>query len=237
MRSVRVIVTCEHGGNRVPKEIAHLFAGRDTLLASHRGYDRGALDLAQRFAQTFSAPLIAATTTRLVIDMNRSRARRSLFSEITRPLPPETREALIARFLAAHRERVRAAVAEAVADGYVAVQLAAHTFAPVVRGRRRRADAALLYDPARATERAFCATVKACLKQTAPRLRVMRNNPFLGKNEGLNAWLRRRFTERDYLGIEVELNQRFLRRGPEDWRRARDDLIRGLVMAIGEHRF
>ena len=45
-----LLVTCEHGGNRVPKEYRRLFAGWEPVLASHRGYDPGALTLARELA-------------------------------------------------------------------------------------------------------------------------------------------------------------------------------------------
>ena len=35
------IVTCEHGGNRIPAPYRPLFRGQKALLDSHRGYDPG----------------------------------------------------------------------------------------------------------------------------------------------------------------------------------------------------
>ena len=63
-----LIITCEHGGNEVPAEYGSLFAGHEALLPTHRGWDAGALMLAQQLATAFDAPLFAATTTRLLID-------------------------------------------------------------------------------------------------------------------------------------------------------------------------
>ena len=37
MRNPTLLLTCEHGGNRVPEEFRALFAGQETLLAGHRG--------------------------------------------------------------------------------------------------------------------------------------------------------------------------------------------------------
>ena len=44
------LVTCEHGGNDIPPRYAPLFRGRRALLASHRGYDPGALVTARALA-------------------------------------------------------------------------------------------------------------------------------------------------------------------------------------------
>ena len=62
-----LLVTCEHGGNRVPKRYRRLFAGWESVLASHRGYDPGALTLARELARAFDAPLVASTVTRLLV--------------------------------------------------------------------------------------------------------------------------------------------------------------------------
>ena len=38
-----LVITCEHGGNRIPVPYRDLFRGQQRQLASHRGYDPGAL--------------------------------------------------------------------------------------------------------------------------------------------------------------------------------------------------
>jgi len=43
MRTDRLVLTCEHGGNRVPAAYRALFEGAEALLATHAGYDIGAL--------------------------------------------------------------------------------------------------------------------------------------------------------------------------------------------------
>ena len=42
---------------------------------------------------------------------------------------------------------------------------------------------------------------------SAPELRVRRNYPYAGKGDGLTSYLRRRFAQSDYVGIELEINQ------------------------------
>jgi len=73
------IITCEHGGNRIPASYRQLFRGQRALLDSHRGYDPGALVMATTLAGTFRAPLVASTTSRLLIDLNRSMGIRNSF--------------------------------------------------------------------------------------------------------------------------------------------------------------
>ena len=72
--------TVEHGDNKIPAEYAPLFVGQESVLASHRGYDPGAGELAVRFSTRFHAPYEHAEICRLLVDQNRSiQNRRALF--------------------------------------------------------------------------------------------------------------------------------------------------------------
>jgi len=202
-----VLVTCEHGGNHVPRRYRRLFEGQAPLLASHRGWDAGALLLAQRLAGELRAPLIAARTTRLLVDLNRSPRHPALFSAITRGLGAAERAELLARYYAPYVESVASKVAAEIDAGRRVIHLSAHSFVPVLHGRRRRADVGLLYDPQRAGERVLSIRWRAALLALAPGLTVRRNYPYRGTADGLTTALRRRFAAARYVGIEVELNQ------------------------------
>lgn len=47
----------------------------------------------------------------------------------------------------------------------------------------------------------------------APGLRLRRNHPYRGRGDGLTAWLRQHHPDAAYVGIELELNQRFVLQG------------------------
>jgi len=203
-----LLLTCEHGGNRVPPAFAALFRGRGAraLLDSHRGFDPGALDAARRLARATGAPLLAATTTRLLVDPNRSATNPAVFSARTRGLPRAEREALLARFHAPHRRRVREAIDRLARPGRGVLHVAVHSFTPRLRGERRDFDLGLLYDPARPPERALARRWVERLAAAAPTLRVRRNAPYRGASDGLTTALRRELGP-GYLGIELELSQ------------------------------
>lgn len=209
-RALRPLVTAEHGGNRVPDPFLPLFAGHAGLLASHRGWDPGSADLAGALAEALSAAFFVATITRLLVDLNRSEHNPRVFSEVTSALPPEDRERLLEIFHRPHRQRVTDHVAGEIEKGFDVLHLGVHSFTPVLAGAVRRADLALLYDPARPAERALVGEWVGGLKARLPDLRIMRNDPYRGTSDGLTTTLRKRFADPRYLGIEIEVNQRLV---------------------------
>lgn len=103
----RLVLSCEHGGCEVPAAFRPLFRGQDRLLKSHRGYDPGALDLAEHLAKDLSAPLIASTVTRLLVELNHSLGHPRLFSSLTQSLDAAARQAVLREFCEPHRTFVK----------------------------------------------------------------------------------------------------------------------------------
>lgn len=208
--SFRFVVSCEHGGREVPDDYRPLFEGAEAVLRSHRGWDPGALPLARDLARGLRAPLFASTTTRLLVDLNRSAGHRRVFSEFTRSLPPTERREILERYHAPYREAVAEAVERRVGGGGTVVHLSVHSFTPVLDGRERRTELALLYDPGRGPERELAARWVTALRELLPDRVIRRNHPYRGKADGLTTWLRRRFAPPDYVGIEIEVGQGLL---------------------------
>lgn len=232
-RAPGLLITCEHGGNRVPLAWSPLFRGSRALLDSHRGWDPGALVLARELARRFDAPIHAATTTRLLVDLNRSEHHRALLSRITRRLGPEEREVILARHYRPHRAAVERELRALLARHGSVVHVAVHSFAPVLGGKVRRADIGLLYDPRRPFEAAIARAWKAALLARDPRRIVRANYPYRGISDGLTTSMRRNLGAR-YAGLELELNQR-LPLGPiAPWRRLRG--VIGATLAQILHR-
>ena len=203
-----LVITCEHGGNHIPAVYRPLFEGQDAVLQSHRGFDAGALKMAQTLAAAFGAPLVSATVSRLLVDLNRSTHNRTLHAEEVRRLPATQRQEILTRFYQPYRIRAEQAIRQAIADNGAVIHLSSHSFTPELDGRLRKADIGLLYDPRGAGEVALCQHWKAALAATAPQLTVRRNYPYAGKGDGLTAWLRRCLTPDVYIGVELEINQK-----------------------------
>ncbi len=202
------------------------------MLASHRGYDPGALMLARALARAFHAPLVASTVTRLLVELNRSPGHAQLHSDITRRLPRSEKVRIAARYYEPYRREVERRVAAAVAARRPVIHISAHSFVPVLNGRTRDADVGLLYDPGNPEERAFCARWHRSLAERAARLRVRRNYPYRGYADGLTTYLRRQYGRRGYLGVEIEVNQKHVLAGGRQWRMLRELLVQSAAETI-----
>ncbi len=234
----RLVVSCEHGGNRVPRRYAAWFLGGEAALGSHRGYDPGALALARRLARAAGAPLHYATTTRLLVELNRSVTHRDLFSPFVAGASREEKERIIRRYYRPYRDRITKRIAGSAARGLRTLHVGVHSFTPVWEGREREIDVALLYDPARPLERAVCGRWLAALRDSAPDLRLRRNAPYRGTDDGLTTHLRRTFAPDVYLGVELEVSQELLAPGARARRRVsrvvEESLRRVLAGEVGE---
>ena len=235
-RRSQLVITCEHGGREVPRDHAALFLGWEALLDSHRGWDAGALEIGRRMADAFGAPLHVATTTRLLVDLNRSIGHRQLFSEVTRALPRAGRQEIVDRHYRPHRQAVEAEIAHLIASGRRVVHVASHSFTPTLGNVTRRADVAWLYDPRRPGEVAFAQAWMQAFAQLAPDLRLRRNYPYRGRGDGLTAALRRRHPDPVYVGIELEVNQRLVERRAAPWERLNTMLVDSLEKALAARR-
>lgn len=227
-----LMITCEHGGNRVPASYRHLFRSCRTLLESHRGFDTGALVMAKALARNFSAPLLTSTVSRLVVDLNRSIGHRNLHVDAIRTLPAAIRQEIIEHYYHPYRTDAERLVAQGIARRGRVIHISCHSFISSLNGVVRDADIGLLYDPARQGESALCALWKSVLKAVAPDLKVRRNFPYQGRNDGLTATLREEFPADAYIGIELELNQKNLVAPRRQWTALRQCVINSLETAL-----
>lgn len=214
----RVVITCEHAGNRIPVRYRRFFRGSGALIQSHRGWDGGALAMARTLSRGLRAPLFASSVSRLVVDLNRSPGHRQLFSPMMRHAARGIREEALERYYRPFRRRVEQRIASWIARGACVLHISSHSFDPVLKGKRRNADIGLLYDPARRSEASFCLRWQEALAKSAPALKVRRNYPYSGKSDGFTKAMRLRFPARAYAGVELEVNQRHFVGGGRHWR-------------------
>lgn len=202
------------------------------MLRSHRGWDPGALRCARQLSAALDAPLLPFAFTRLLVDANRSPGNPAVFSPWSRRLDAEARATLLATWHRPHWRRVEAAVQRGVRRSGRVLHVAVHSFTPRLRGGERRFDVGLLYDPRRPGERQLAADWRVALGLVQPELRVRRNAPYRGRDDGLTRALRRRFPPGRYLGFELELSQAWLARPGPAAARALDALGETLAAVL-----
>lgn len=207
-----LVVTCEHATHRVPVGLRPAFRGRGALLKSHRGWDPGALAVSERVAASLAAPLFVGEVSRLVIELNRSVDSPSLFSVVTKGLDDGTRAEIIARHYTPWRVAVKEHLERHAREGTV-LHLSVHSFTPVLDGKTRELEVGLLFDPARAGEKAFCERWRRELSREDAGVepwRVKMNLPYRGTSDGHTTALRRVFPPQRYLGVEIEVRNDLL---------------------------
>ncbi len=213
---LRLILTCEHGGNQIPPSYKPLFRDHEEVLQTHRGYDIGALELFNAMKPVADVSYYAETS-RLLVELNRSLHHDKLFSEFSQVLGPMEKERLLAKHYTPYRQQLEEMIADFVSAGRRILHVAVHTFTPVLDGEERKADIGLLYDPKRPYEQAYSREWKKALNQADNELLVRFNYPYLGISDGLPTYLRRKFGPKDYVGIELEVNQKYPQEGGQRW--------------------
>ncbi|QDT06223.1 N-formylglutamate amidohydrolase [Rubripirellula lacrimiformis] len=174
-----ILITCEHGGNEVPPEYAVHFAspGAQADLRSHRGYDPGALVAAESLAKHLGCRLIASTTTRLLVDLNRSESNPGIWSKYCTDLDEPGRDQLLSQYYRPYRADVLQCVSDFVRDGRSVIHLSVHTFTKRFQGDRRDVDLGILFDPDRPSERQWslrcCQRLEQRLPSTSPKRTAM----------------------------------------------------------------
>lgn len=224
---IKFILTCEHGGNEIPSAYSDLFQNKEELLQSHRGYDPGALQLFDKL-QPLADKAFYSTTSRLLVELNRSLNHKSLFSEQTRTLPEQQKKQLLKQYYKPYREQLEELIEDLVMVGHCVLHISVHSFTPVLDGQERMADIGLLYDPKRSNEQQFCRAWKKALLEENKNLVVRFNYPYLGTADGLPTYLRRKFKNEQYIGIELEVNQKYVQ-GPEsEWQKMQQVISKSL---------
>jgi len=163
-------------------------------------------------AAHFAAPMVFATVTRLLIDLNRSLDHPEFFSQWSSGLPGAERGRLIDEHWRPDRSSVTGLLDALVADGQRVLHAGVHSCADVLGGRRRELEVGLLLDPASPSEVEVAERWRAGIATIEPSARCRFNESYLGTDDGLTTTLRRRLGPAAYAGIELELRQGLIER-------------------------
>jgi predicted N-formylglutamate amidohydrolase len=204
---VKLVLTCEHGGNDIPENYKFLFKN-EAILNTHRAYDMGALDLFQILVPLTDASYYS-TTSRLLVELNRSLHHTRLFSEFSEKLTDLEKTNLINNHYLPYRRAVENHIKRFIDQGENVLHLSIHSFTPKLDGKTRNCDIGLLYDSGIRIEQGFCRTLKSEILKQNSHLKIRFNYPYLGKADGFTTYLRKQF-KTHYLGLEIEVNQKYV---------------------------
>ncbi|MDP3705568.1 MAG: N-formylglutamate amidohydrolase [Legionellaceae bacterium] len=210
MKKTVLVLSCEHAVNTVPPNYAGLFQRHESLLKTHRATDFGALDITTQMSETLRCEYTQSAVTRLLIDCNRSLTHSRCFSKVTKHLSSTEKQSLIDQYYLPFRQQTKHIIDRHIANNEQVLHLSVHTFAPILKGLIQNAGIGLLYDFRRHGEKEVARVWHGLLLQETPEYRIRMNYPFPGNSDSFTSSLRHDYAERDYLGMEMDVNQAVL---------------------------
>lgn len=206
----KFIFTCEHSGNLIPDQFSELFKTNSSLLNSHSGYDIGILDVFKIFTSHFNSPTFYTEISRLLIEFNRSLHHKDLFSHITKQLDENAKQSLINNYYLPYRENIFSTINKLIKKNHKVIHIAFHSFTPILNDKIRNADIGFLYDSKSINEKLFCKKWKRNVLIVSSSVKIRFNYPYRGIADGLTSYLRKIFGYNNYIGIELEINQKLI---------------------------
>ena len=216
--SKQVLVSCEHASNRLPD-------GMETpngLLDLHIAWDPGALPIAERLARMFGAPLHAGEYSRLVVDLNRTVGNSRLVRRVSDGHKIPFNQGLdaaqirhrVEQYYLPYRNAVSEGVSRIIEEQGRCVHLCIHTYTPRLGDRVRGNDIGLLYDPHHQPEASLVRELRNALVDRTG-LVVWLNRPYQGTADGILPRIREQHPAERFVGIELEVNQKYADRPRE----------------------
>ncbi len=144
---------------------------------------------------------------RLLVDINRSLHKRSLFSAFTKELSEDEKKKILSDHYWPFRSVFAERIAEVIENNQVVFHVSVHSFTPILNGEVRKTDIGLLFNPGHGREKELALEWKSILNDQFPLLKVRFNYPYLGRTDGHVAPLRQQFGNA-YAGIELEMNNK-----------------------------
>lgn len=211
MDNTQLVITCEHASHAIPKEFDTLFKDHLDELETHDAWDIGAYSIFQYLINHIESFHQHGIVSRLIIDLNRSLHNKSCFSKFTKNLSLEKKQSIIDCYYTPFRQATHHKVEEIIKSKKRCFHLSIHSFTPVLDGEVRSTDIGLLYDPKHSLEKQFCLNWKKTLmKDLMFKFNIHMNKPYKGTSDGHITALRKLYKPTEYMGIELEVNQKYL---------------------------
>ena len=205
----KFIFSCEHGGFEIPALYLAYFSGKEDVLQSHRGWDKGALEIAKYISRRAGSKLISNSISRLLIECNRTLGHHDLFSEFSQKITKDTQNQLIEEYYLPYRNQLERIIEQHLHHQHQVIHLSFHSFTPLLNGEIRKTEVGILFDPDNKLEQAFADAWKKSINEKIDSWRVKFNYPYKGTDDGLTTYFRGKYKE-NYAGLEIEINTKLL---------------------------
>ncbi len=207
---VSFVLTCEHAGFRVPSLLKSKVNYSQKTLSSHRGWDFGALELAEKLKLNLNASLFFFPICRLLIDGNRRlNNQKNLFGN--KQLFTVKEKSYLKQEYLNYRKSILDHVENEIKYKTVVV-LSIHSFTPVFKGERRSTDIGLCFRPKVSKEKQLALFVKNHLSKMSS-LKVHLNRPYKGTSDCfLNDISDLYLKNPKFVNLFLEINQKHLKK-------------------------
>ncbi len=224
-----ILLICEHASRHLPSRYGTLGLTPEEL-ESHIAWDPGALGVAQGLSRLLDAPLVHATVSRLVLDLNRDpSAPDSIWTLSERTaipgnvgLDPQERARRVREVYDAFHGTVDAFADARKAAGQLGAVVTIHSFTPVYRDVPRPWHIGLIFD----RDERFARSVEAGLRND-PALIVGMNEPYSPADRVFHT-LERHAERRRLAPLMIEIRNDLIRTedGQASWARRLAPLLR-----------
>ncbi len=126
------LITCSYATCAIPEAQREIFRGQEELLTSEKGWEPGALNLAQGLAMKLSSPLIHGEVSRLLIDLEMTGEER--WSEFTKKIPQPARSRVTDRIVNKFEHQIENRLVEDLRRNDSIIHFLIHT-APIEDGK------------------------------------------------------------------------------------------------------
>lgn len=223
-KPVKWIITCEHASMFVPLKYKNKIPV--SVLNTHRGIDFGAEEFAKKISAHYRTPLYLGKTTRLLVDLNRAPHNlQHLFSSYIKELGQKENTEILKKYYLPFRSMVEKEIRKTLSKGFRVFHLSVHSFTPFLYGKTRQTDIGILFDPSRQQERFYAKTWRKNLKKQNSPFRVRFNYPYKGTADGFTTYLRSKINSKNYIGIELEMNQKYPLKDKKQWKVLQQHLL------------
>lgn len=200
------MVSCEHGGDAIPKEWEHLFVtSHDTIITS-RHCEFGAKRMFDCIAPKIADYADISKVSKLLVDLDGSISNGDALSEYTQELSAQKAGQIIRDYYLPYWVGFEAQAEEWIQLEKKILVIGLHTFEPVVNNIPVGTDICLLFDHNKTEERSIALRLKRGFEKNADWIKVRFNSPKKTKQDGFMQHMRDIYTNQ-LLGIEIYVGE------------------------------